>query len=126
MNLLNMYTEQHKMYNCSNITKISNLNKSQLDAEVTKADIIFTGRISTPYLVNTPIPLRFFWTQSWELTEKLQGQFSRVWYWYQRQKTTEICSCYVCFEMATQALTQSNDERLVLGILYSWNSGQQK
>lgn len=104
------------MHNCSDIIKLSNLIKSQLGAETTTADIIFTGRSSTLCLVNALIPERFSWTQSWEPTEKLQVHFSSVWHRHQQQKKTEICSCYVCFKIATLALTQSNDERLILCI----------
>ena len=115
MNLLNMYIEEQKMHNCSDIIKFSDLIKSQPSAEMTKADVIFKGRSSTLCLVNTLIPERFSWTQSWELTEKLQAYFSSVWHRHQEQKKTEICSHYVCFKIATQAVTQSNDERLILG-----------
>lgn len=52
-NLLNMYTEQHKMHNCSYIIKLSNLIKSQPGAEMTKAKIIFKDRSSTLCLGNT-------------------------------------------------------------------------
>lgn len=52
-NLLNMYTEQHKMHNCSHIIKLSNLIKSQPGAEMTKAKIIFKDRSSTLCLGNT-------------------------------------------------------------------------
>lgn len=100
-----MYTEQHKMHNCSDIIKLSNLIKSQLGAATAKTGIIFTGRRSSLCLVNTLTPERFLRTQSWEPTEKLQAHFSSVWHRHQQQKTTEICSHYVCFQIATQALT---------------------
>lgn len=64
MNLLDMYIEQHKMHNCSDIIKLSNLNKSQLDDEITKADMIFKGRNCTLCLKNSPIPERFSWILS--------------------------------------------------------------